>query len=144
MMNKPGEDDRQLQVPTENRGNDDGRRVNRDAGGKAALHQKKKRAEQSRLLIESLAEIFVGGDDFEPMKNRNENRADDEEREGQPEIILHETHPAFVSLPGRGKKSDGAGLRAMTESAIVPQRIRFVAVQIMAEIVIAPRLPPMP
>ena len=62
-------------------------------------------------MIEPLAEIFVGGENFEPLENRDENRADDDERERLPEIILDEPDPAFVSLTGHGEKCDRAGLR---------------------------------
>ena len=48
------EPDGQIQMPAEQRGKNNGRRIDRDAGGDAALHQKQKRAEQSRFLIEPL------------------------------------------------------------------------------------------
>ncbi len=93
-------------------------------------------------MIEALAEIFIGGDDLEPVINRDEDRADDDEGEGQAEIILHETHSAFVGLPGRGKKSDRAGLRRHDGKADRAPANTRVAVQIMPEIVIGMRLPP--
>ena len=39
------EPDGQIQLPAEQRGKNDGRRVDRDAGGETTLHQKQKRAE---------------------------------------------------------------------------------------------------
>ena len=64
------EPDGQIQSPAEERGENDGRRIDRDAGGETALHQKQKRAEESRFLIEPLPEILVGGENFKPLENR--------------------------------------------------------------------------
>jgi len=105
------EPDGQIQVPPEHRGKNDGRGVNRNSPGDSALHQKQKRAEQARLLVETLAEIFVGGENFQPLIDRNENRADDNERERLPKIVLDETDAAFVGLARHGKKRDRARLR---------------------------------
>ena len=84
-----------FKLPAEQGGKNDGRRVNRDAGSDPALHQKQKRAEQSRLPIEALPEIFVGGVNLQPLINRDENRADDDERERLAEIILDEIQSRF-------------------------------------------------
>ena len=121
--------------------NDNGRRVNRDSRGETALHEKQERAEQSRFLIEALPEIFIRGDDFQPMINRDENRADEDDREGQPEVILHKPHPAFVGLPGRGEKRDRAGLRGHDREPNGAPANRLVAPEIVAEILIASRPP---
>ena len=56
-----GEPDGQVELPAEDGGKNDGRRINRDAGGNAALNKKKKCPEKLRLSIEPLAEILVGG-----------------------------------------------------------------------------------
>ena len=105
--------------------------------------RRKRNAPNNRVfLIEALAEILVSGDDLEPVINRNENRADDDEREGQSKIILDKTHPALVGLAGRGEKSDRARLRGHDrETDRAPANAR-VAMQVMAEIMIAARLPP--
>ena len=49
--------------------------------------------------------------------------------------------PFSYPCPGVERNVIALACAAMTESAIVPQRMRFVAVQIMSEIVIAPRAP---
>ena len=94
----------------------------------------KKRAEQSRLLVEALAEIFVGGENLQPLIDRNENRADDDERERLPEIILDESDPAFVGLAGHGKKRDRAGLRRHDGKADRSPADALVALEVMAKI----------
>ena len=93
-------------------------------------------------MIETLAKILVGGDDFEPVIDRNENRADDDEREGQAEVILHEAHSAFVGLARGGEKSDRARLRRHHGKPDRAPANARVAAQIMIEIVIGARLPP--
>ena len=55
------EPDGQVQSPAEQSGKNDGRSVNRDARGKAALDEKEKSAQELRLSIEPLPEILVGG-----------------------------------------------------------------------------------
>ena len=93
-------------------------------------------------MIETLPEILIGRDDLEPVVNRDEDGADDDEREGQAKIILEKPHPALVGLPGRGEKSDRAGLRRHDgEPDRAPANAR-IALQIMAEIMIGARLPP--
>ena len=105
------------------------------------LHQKQKRAEQSRFLIEALAEIFVGGVNLQPLINRNENRADDDERERLAEIILDEADPAFVSLARHGEKRDRAGLRGENGKADRSPANTFVALEIVAETFATARAP---
>ena len=61
-------------------------------------------------MIEPLAEIFVGGVNLQPLIDRDENRADHDERERLPEIILDEPDAAFVGLARHGEKRDRAGL----------------------------------
>ena len=75
------------------------------------------------------------------MKDRDENCANDDEREGEPEIVLYETHPAFVGLARRGKESDRARLRGHDREADRSPANGLVAMQIMAEIVITSRAP---
>ena len=139
---KTGEQDRQAQIPAEESGKNDRRGVNRNAGRETALEKKEKCAQQSRLLIEALPEILIGRHHLEPVIDRDEDGADHDEREGQAEIILDEAHPAFVSLPGCGEKSDRAGLRRHDGESDRPPANARVAVQIMPEIVIGTRLPP--
>src|ERR1700686_2850299 len=127
------EPDGEIQVPTEQRGKNNGRRIDRDAGGDPALNQKQERAEQSRFLVEALAEIFVGGENFQPLINRNKDRADRDEREGLAEIILDESDSAFVGLPRHGEERDRAGLGREDGKADGSPADGFVALEILAK-----------
>ena len=75
------------------------------------------------------------------MIDRDENRADDDEREGQSEVVLDEAHSAFVGLARRGEKRDGAGLCRHDGEADRAPADRLVACEVMAKIVIVPRPP---
>ena len=135
------EPDGQVQIPAEQRGKNDGRRVDRDSGGDAALDQKQKRAEQPRFLVEALTEIFVGRVNFQPLINRNENRADDDERERLAEIILDESDSAFVSLTRHGEERDRAGLGREDGKADGSPANARVTLEILAETRVAARAP---
>ena len=128
------EPDGQVQIPAEERGKNDGRRVDGDSGGDAALDQKQKRAEQPRLFVEPLAEIFVGGVNLQPLIDRNKNRADRDERERLPEIILDEPDAALVGLAGHGEKRDRAGLRRQHGKPDGSPANRSITFEVFAEI----------
>jgi hypothetical protein len=136
-----GEQNRELEVPAEDRGDDDRRRVNRDARSKSALDEEQRGAKQARLLVEALPKILIGGDDFQPMENRDEDRADDDESERQTEVVLHEAHPAFVRLTWRGEERDRARLRRHDGQPDRSPADRLVAFEVMPEVAIAPRSP---
>ena len=59
-----GQPDGQIQSPSEQSRQDNGRRVDGDPGGEAALHEEQEGAEQLRFAIKPLTEILVGGVDF--------------------------------------------------------------------------------
>ena len=88
-----------------------GWRVDRDSGSDASLHKKQERAEQLRLPVEPLAEVLIGRVNFQPLIDRNENRAHNDQRERLPKIILDETYAALIGLARHGKKRDRPGLR---------------------------------
>ena len=127
------EPDGQIQIPAEQRGKNNGRRVDRDSGGDTALDQKQKGAEQSRFPIEPLTEIFVGGVNLQPLINRDENRADDDERERLAEIVLDESDPAFVGLTRHGEKRDRTGLGREDGKTDRSPANAFVALEIFAK-----------
>ena len=54
------EHDRRVKPPAEHGREDDRRGVDREAGGESALQQEQARAEQARLGIETVPEVFVG------------------------------------------------------------------------------------
>src|SRR5689334_7427962 len=64
-----------------------------------------------RFRVETLPKIFVGGVNPELAVNRQEYGAHEDQSQGQSEIILDESDPILVSLAGKRKVSDRAGLR---------------------------------
>ena len=108
---QPGEHDDEIQPPAQHGGEDDGRRVDGHARGEAALQQKQSRAEQTRLPVEAPAQELVGGVHAEPPVHGQEHGAHDDERERQPEIVLHESDAALEALPRDREKGDRARLR---------------------------------
>src|SRR5881394_2123232 len=105
-----GEPDGEIQIPPEQCRKNNRRRVNRDPAGDAALDKKQEPAEEPGFFIEALSEIFVGGENFQPLINRDEDGANHDEREWLSEIILNEPDPAFVGLTRHREKRDRAGL----------------------------------
>src|SRR5204863_3890127 len=99
-----GEPDGQIQIPAEQEGKNDGRCVDCDPAGDPALNEKQKSAEQPRFFVETLTEIFVGGENFQALVDRHEDRADHNERERLAEIILDKPDAALVGLPRHGEK----------------------------------------
>src|SRR5256714_529850 len=93
-----------------------------------------KSAEQTRFFIETLPEIFVGSENFQALIDRDEDRADHDERERLSEIILDEPDAAFVSLAGHGEKRDRAGLGGEDGEADSSPANRPVAFQVFAEV----------
>ena len=101
----------------------------------------KKAPEISRFLIEPLSEILVCGENFEPLENRDKNRADNDERERLSEIILDEADPAFVSLTRHGEKCDRAGLRREDGKTDRCPTNAFIAFEIMFQTFATARAP---
>src|SRR4029079_13971619 len=87
-------------------------------------------------------EILVGGHNLEPVINRNEDRADHNECEGKTKIILDKTHAALVGLPWSGEECDRARLRGHDREPDRAPANAGVAMQVMAEVMIAAGLPP--
>ena len=103
----------------------------------APMHCRRKRhaAQQPRLFIEAAAEEFVGGIDVQFAVDRQEDRRDEDEGEGRPEIILHKTKAILITLAGRREECDGLACVAMTLRPITTQRIAGafeISVQIAA------------
>ena len=98
------------------------------------MDEEQKTAEQSCFFVKPLAEIFVGGVNLEPLIDRDENRADHDERERLPEIILDEPDAAFVSLPRHREKRDRTGLGREDREADGSPANRFVAFEVLAKV----------
>ena len=92
-------------------GEDDRRRVDRDAGREAALQEEERRAQQPGLRVEAAPEVLVGRVDVEPPVDRQEDRGDQDQGEGRAEVVLHEAQPVLVALARRGEERDRARLR---------------------------------
>ena len=135
------QDDGEVEPPAEHGGEDDGRRVYRDAGGQAARHEKESSSEQTRLGIKPVSEIFVGGINIQPPVNRQEHGGNQDQRQRHSEIILHEIQPAFVSLAGRGNECNGAGLCGRDRNADGEPADLLVAAQIVVQVPVPARMP---
>ena len=97
---QPAEDDGEIQPPAQHGGEDDGRRIDRDAGGEPALQEEQPRAEEACFGIEAPAQKLVGSVDVQTPVHRQEYRRDDDQRQRHAEVILHEAEPVSGS-PGR-------------------------------------------
>src|ERR1035437_6017671 len=95
-----GKNDREVEPPAKHGRNNYRRRVNRHARSEPALHEKKSRAQQSRLSIKPSAKEFIGRVNAEPAVDGQEYGAHDNERQRQPKIILHKADAALEALSG--------------------------------------------
>ena len=120
---QPGEHDDEVEPPAEHRGDDDRGRVDRHAGGEAALQQEEAGAEQAGLLVEPLAEELVGGVDVEPAVHGQEHGGHDDERQRQAEVVLHEADAALEALAGSERNVIALACVAITLRPIVPQPV---------------------
>ena len=135
------DEDQHFQRPAEHGGENDGRCVDRDAGLHAALQEKENGAEDARLFVEAITEVFVGGVNAELAVDRQKHGAYNDEREGQTEIVLHETDAAFETLAGDGEKRDRAGLRGRDgDTDREPTRVA-VALEVSVEVIGVTRAP---
>ena len=128
-----GEPDGQVQAPPEQGGQNNSRRIDCNSGGDSSLHEKQERAEQLRLAIEALAQVLIGCVNFQPLIDRNEDRANNNESEWLPKIILDEPDAALVGLARHGKKRDRSGLgREHGEPDRCPANAR-IPLEVLAE-----------
>jgi len=102
--------DGQRQIPAEEHRQNQRRRVDRQACGQAALEQEQERRQQPGLGVEPLLEVFVRGEDFQPVVDGHRHRGDADHGQRQAEIHLDEPHAVGVSLAGGGEEGDGARL----------------------------------
>ncbi len=121
-------------------GEDDGRRVNGEAGAQAPLHEKQRRAEQAGFGVEPLAEIFIGGIDVQAAIDGQKHGGDEHQGQRHAEIILHEIQSAGIALAGSGDEGDGAGLRGGDRYANGQPADVFIPLQIVAQIAMPPRM----
>ncbi len=130
---EPRAHDDEIQAPAQHGGEDDGGRIDGHPGGEAALEQEEPRAEQTRLAVEAPAEELVGGVHTEPPVDRQEHGGHDDEGEGQPEVVLHESDAALESLPRDGKEGDRARLGGHHGQADRPPADGLAALEVRVE-----------
>ena len=88
-------DDGDVEPPAEDGRENDGGRVDRDARLQTALQHKETRTEEAGLLVETLAEVFVGRIHPELPIDREKDGTHDDEGERQAKIILDEGDAVF-------------------------------------------------
>ncbi len=96
----PAEDDRQG-----NRGS-----VERYARRQTAFDEKDAADQRARLGVEALLQVLVRGVHFGAVKNRDRGGGQDDHRERESEIELHEPHAVDVGLAGGRNESHCARL----------------------------------
>ena len=92
-------------------------------------------------MIETLTKVFVGSVNLQSLIDRNENRADDDEREGLAEIVLDESDPALVGLARHGKERDRAGLGREDGEPDRSPTDCFISLEVLAEVRVLPGPP---
>ena len=97
-------------VPAEDDAHHDGRRIERQPHGRAALDQKNDSGKRARLRVEPALEILVGRIYARFVEDGDGGRAQNHHRDRQAEVELHEAHAVDVSLAGGGDERDRAGL----------------------------------
>ncbi len=124
-----------LQLPAENRGDDDRRRGQRHAERKRAAHEKQKARERSHADIEPPLEILVRRVDLRAVEKRHGRHRQDDHRERQAEIELDESQAGEVRLSGCADERDRAHLRRHHREPDGPPRQRPVAEKITFDFV---------
>ncbi len=89
-------------------GDDQRRRVDADAEIGALEQQEQHAREQTRLQIEAAFEIFVRGEQLEPVEERDEDDADDHQDDRHDEPVLQEREIGAERLSRRAEIRDGA------------------------------------
>src|SRR5664279_638671 len=107
---QPAQKDCQIETPAQHRGEDYRRGVDRNSSSQPPLQEEQRRAQQTGFAIETTAEKFVSGVNVQTPVHRQEHRRDEDQRQGQAEVILDETKPVLKTLAGSRDKGDGARL----------------------------------
>ena len=101
----------QREVPVKDHRQNDRRRRDDGAGGHAPPAQKQQAGGRPRFYVEPPFEILVCGVDARSIEERHQRDRQDDHRDRQPEVELHEAHAVSVSLPCRTHERDRAELR---------------------------------
>ena len=121
---------RHRDAPAQHDRQHDGRRGRDGAARHRARHQEQPARERPRFQIESALEIFVRGVDPRAIEKRHERDAQDDHRDRQPVIELHEPQTVVVALPRRADQRDGAQLRRHHRQADRPPRHRSIGEEV--------------
>ena len=128
-------EDGQRQVPAEDDRENHGGRGDDHAARQPARAEEQHARQGPCLQIEAALEVLVGGVDAGAVEERHERHAEDDHRDRQPEVELHEAHAVGVALPGRPDQRDRAQLRRHHREADGPPRQAAVREQIAFDLV---------
>ena len=126
-VNGRGNADRQdgkRQAPAEHDGEDDGRRGDDHARPEAARDQEQQAGQRPRAGVEAPLQVFVRREDACAVEERHQRQREDDHRQGQSEVELHEADAVVVALPRRPDQRDGAHLGGHHRQADGPPRER--------------------
>jgi hypothetical protein len=92
------------------------------AARQATRNQEQHRRQRARLQIEAPFEVLVGRIDPGAPEERHDGHRQNDHRDGQAEVELHESQPVGVALAGRAGHRDGTELRRHHRQANGPPR----------------------
>ena len=113
----------QRQAPTHHDRENHRRRRDDHAALQATRQQEQQARQRARFRVKSPLEIFVRGVDARAIEERHRGDREDDHRERQAEVELHEPEAVAVALPRRADKRDRAELRGHHRQAYGPPRI---------------------
>ena len=123
------------QRPSEHRRHHDRWSRQGDPKRRRAADEEQKARERSRLRVEAALEVFVGGVDARACEERDHRQRQDDHRERQAEIELHEAKAREIPEPRGADDGDGAHLRRHHRQADRPPRQRPVREQVAVDFV---------
>ena len=132
-------EDGQGEVPPEHDRQDDGGSRDDHAAGEAAAGEEQQRRQAARLRVEPPLEILVGGVDPRAEEERHHREREDDHRDRQAEVELHEPHAVRVPLPRRAHQRDRAQLRGHHREPGGPPRQAPLGQQVAVHLVGRPR-----
>jgi hypothetical protein len=122
-------------APAENRGDHHCRRRQRNAQRERPSHQEQEAGQRSHPHIEALFEILVGGVDPRPGEERHHRERQDDHRDRQAEIELHEPQPGGIRLAGGSDQRHRAHLGRHHREADRPPGQRPVGEEVALDLV---------
>ena len=123
------------QVQVEHERQHDGRRGDDRAARHAAREQEQQAGEAAGLRVEPFLEVLVRRVDARVVEERDQRHRQDDHRQRQAEVELHEAHAVVVALTGRADHRDGAELRGHHRDARRPPGNAALGEQVAVELV---------